>query len=178
MNQPMIRTVRRRGVFRRGAARRLLVVFSGLLVGALSLGAAAGCSAFKVKTPESFVSLERVRSRTYYKAVSPDNAVVTISAFRHKDRGTLAYWTEILKREMTLRRGYNHKGTENVKTGAGLEGRRLTFHATSGTTKYVYTAHLFVTKKYIHVMETAAQEKVYPQHQAAFDAAVASFAPR
>ena len=70
------------------------------------------------------------------------------------------------------------KGTENVKTSAGIQGRRLIFHTTSGTTKYIYTAHLFVTKKYIHVMETAAKEKEYEQHKGAFDAAVASFQPR
>lgn len=141
-------------------------------------GALGGCNAVSLKTPGSFVSMERVRSRLYYKAVSPDNAVITVSSFEHKDKGTLAYWTEILTREMTLRKGYALKSTETVKTAGGLEGRRLTFHTQSGTTKFIYVANLFVTKTYIHVMETAAQEKDYAKHQAAFDEALGSLKPR
>lgn len=151
---------------------------SALALVLVALGAAAGCNAFSVKTPGSFVSLERMRSRVYYKAVSPDNAVITISAFEHKDQGTLGYWTEILKREMTLRKGYVLKAVETVKAASGLEGRRLTFETASGSTKYRYAANLFVTKAYIHVIETAAKEKAYAEHQAAFDAALASFRPR
>jgi hypothetical protein len=158
--------------------RRAPALLLALALGSLAVGAAPGCNAFSVKTPDSFVSLERVRSRMYYKAVSPDNAVITISAFEHKDKGSLAYWTEILKREMTLRKGYALQAMDTVKTARGVEGRRLTFLTHSGSTKYRYTAHLFVTKKLIHVVETAAKEKAYAHHQAAFDAAVATFRPR
>ena len=142
------------------------------------LGSMTGCNAVCLKTPDSFVSMERMRTRLYYKAVSPDNAVITVSSFEHKDKGTLGYWTEILKREMTLRKGYTLKSEETVKAKGGLEGRRLTFHTQSGTTKFVYAANLFVTKKYIHVMETAAQEKAYAAHQAAFESALSSLKPR
>lgn len=151
------------------------------LASALTLGAGlvgAGCNAVCLETPESFVAMERVRSRLYYKAVSPDNAVITVSSFEHKDKGNLEYWAEILKREMTLRKGYTLKSTEPVKAKGGMEGRRLVFHTQSGTTKFVYAANLFVTKKYIHVMETAAKEADYPKHQAAFDAALGSLKPR
>lgn len=156
---------------------------TALLIMALALasglgGALTGCNAFSIKTPDSFVSIERMRSRFYYKAVSPEGAVITVSSFEHKDKGNLAYWTEILKREMTLRKSYTLKSIEPVKAKGDVEGRRLTFHTQSGTTKFVYVANLFVTKKYIHVMETAAQEKEYPKHQAAFDAAVSALKPR
>ncbi|MDY0001474.1 MAG: hypothetical protein RBU30_09290 [Polyangia bacterium] len=156
---------------------------SGALLTSIALicslgGALWGCNAASLKTPDSFVSMERVRSRNYFKAVSPDNAVITVSSFEHKDKGNLGYWTEILKREMTLRKGYTLKAVDPVKAKDGLEGRRLTFQTQSGTVKYLYAAHLFVTKKYIHVMETAAKEADYPKHQAAFDEALGSLSPR
>ncbi|MFH2007121.1 MAG: hypothetical protein ABI333_11090 [bacterium] len=137
-----------------------------------------GCNTFAVKTPENFVSLERVRTRTYYKAVSPDNAVITVTAFEHRDRGSLAFWSAILEREMTLQRGYKLTAAEPVKNDLGLQGRQLAFTARSGTTPYTYVATLFVTRSYLYVVESAAKSKRYPSHRRAVDELVSSFRPR
>ena len=147
---------------------------------ALTLGllGATGCASnFQVKTPDNFVSLQRYRSPTYYKAVSPDNGVITVTAFKHRDRGTLGFWTEIFKREMTLRKGYKLGTMAPVKTQRGLEGRTLAFTATNGGVPYVYVATLFVTAKKIYVIEGAARAKLWPKHKAAMDSLVASFQP-
>jgi hypothetical protein len=151
------------------------------LLGSALLGSilgGTGCNKFSVQTPQRFVSLERFRTETRYKAVSPDNAVIFIRSFEHKDRGSLAFWVEILKKEMTLRKGYKLEKTESVKTGGGHEGRRLTFTSKSGKTPYTYAVALFVTSSWIHSIETAAKAEVYEAHQQDFDQAISSFRPR
>ncbi len=142
-----------------------------------ALGAAA-CNKFAVTTPEHFVSLKRWRSTTGYKAVSPDNAVIAIRSFKHRDKGDLAYWAEILRREMTLRKGYTLVKTEKVKTDRGHPGQRLVFRARSGKSHYTYAVALFVTGSWIHVVQTAAKDKTYTAYQGAFDDVIASFRPR
>jgi hypothetical protein len=146
----------------------LLALVSGL----------AGCNKFAVKTPQGFVSLERYRSKIYYKAVSPDNAVITVSAFKHKDKGSLDFWAAILKREMVLQKGYKLTGARAVRTRGGLEGRQLAFSTKNGTTPYTYESTLFVTKRYIYVIEAAARAKRFKAHRGSIDALIASFRPR
>ncbi len=143
---------------------------------ALALGI-TGCNAFAVKTPQGFVSLKRYRTKTYYKAVSPDNSVITVTAFEHKDKGALDFWAAILKREMVLQKGYKLTGTEGVRTAGGLEGRQLSFAAKNGKTPYRYEATLFVTGKYIYVIEAAAKAKRFKAHRGSVDALIASFRP-
>lgn len=150
-----------------------------LSIGLLALVASlAGCNTFAVKTPQGFVSLKRYRSKTYYKAVSPDNAVITISVFEHKDKGSLDFWASILKREMVLQKGYKLTGADAVRTRGGLEGRQLSFSTKNGTTPYIYESTLFVTGPYIYVIEAAAQAKRFKAHRGSIDALIASFRPR
>ena len=146
----------------------LLALVSGL----------AGCNKFAVKTPQGFVSLERYRTKIYYKAVSPDNAVITVSAFPHKNKGSLDFWTAILKREMVLQKGYKLTGTQTVRTRRGLEGRQLIFSTQNGTTAYIYESTLFVTKRTIYVIEAACVAKRFKAHRGSIDAIIASFRPR
>jgi hypothetical protein len=136
------------------------------------------CNTFAVKTPQGFVSLERYRTQTYYKAVSPDNAVITVTAFEHRDQGSLDFWTGILKREMVLQKGYKLTGAEAVRTGGGHEGRQLLFTTMNGTSPYTYEATLFVTRRYIYVIEAAARAKRFKAHRGSVDALIASFRPR
>jgi hypothetical protein len=151
----------------------LLALF--LAIAGMTLGA---CNTFKIETPPQFVSLERVRTTRYYKAISTDGSVVTVSAFDHLDKGTLAYWTEIVRREMTLSKGYVHTGTTAVKTRRGLAGQQLAFTAQNAATTYAYTATVFVTKKRIYVIEAAAKAPDFAAHKAAFDAVITGFQPK
>lgn len=149
------------------------------LIGLMVLVATlAGCNTFAVKTPQGFVSLKRYRTKIYYKAVSPDNAVITISAFPHKDKGTLDYWAAILKREMVLQKGYKLTSSEAVRTRSGIEGRQLIFSTKNGATPYAYESTLFVTGKYIYVIEAASKAKRFKSHRGSIDALIASFRPR
>ncbi len=138
----------------------------------------AGCNKFAVKTPAGFVSLERYRSKIYYKAVSPDNAVITVSAFKHKNKGSLDFWAAILKREMVLQKGYKLTKTVTIKTDDGLEGRQLSFTTKNGSTPYIYESTLFVTKRYIYVVEAASIAKRFKSHRGSIDALIASFRPK
>ncbi len=138
----------------------------------------AGCNKFAVKTPAGFVSLERYRSKIYYKAVSPDNAVITVSAFKHKNKGSLDFWAAILKREMVLQKGYKLTKTVTIKTDDGLEGRQLSFTTKNGSTPYIYESTLFVTKHYIYVVEAASIAKRFKAHRGSIDTLIASFRPK
>lgn len=150
----------------------------GLVTLVALVAALAGCNTFAVKTPQGFVSLKRYRTKIYYKAVSPDNAVITISAFKHTDKGSLDFWAAILKREMVLQKGYKLTGAEAVRTRSGLAGRRLSFTTKSGTTPYAYESTVFVTGRYIYVIEAAAKAKRFKAHRGSIDALIASFRPR
>jgi hypothetical protein len=149
-----------------------------IVLGTLAALVLGGCHSFKVSTPEGFVSLHQARTWHYYKAVATDNSVVTVSSFRHRDRGSLGYWADILRREMTLQKGYQLTATKAVKTRSGLAGQRLAFIAQNGATTFTYEATLFVTKKWIHVVEAAAKQADFAAHQAAFEEVVASLRPK
>lgn len=138
----------------------------------------AGCNAFSVKTPDSFVSLKRYRTALTYKAVAADNTVISIRSFEAKDHGTLAYWSDIVRREMVLRKGYALKETDSVKTGNGRAGTLMIFSTRSGRTKYSYAVALFVTKGYVHAVEMAAKADRFPAHKPGLDEVIASFRPR
>jgi len=139
---------------------------------------ATGCNAFSVKTPKSFVSLRRYRTKLTYKAVAPDNTVISIRSFEARDHGTLAYWGDIVRREMVLRKGFVLKSTDTVKSGSGHPGTMMTFSARSGRTKYTYAVALFVTKNYIHAVEIAAKADRFAKHKPAFDELLTAFHPR
>lgn len=149
-----------------------------LIALAAGLAGLTGCSTFAVKTPAGFVSLKRHRSNTYYKAVAPDNSVISVTAFKHRDKGSLDYWAAILKREMVLQKGYKLTGTESVRSASGVEGRQLAFHTKNGNTPFRYEATLFVTGSYIYVIEAAARAKRFKSHRGSVDALIASFRPR
>ena len=149
-----------------------------LLVAVPPTVALGGCNAFSVQTPEHFVSLKRFRTRLTYKAVAPDNSVLSIRSFAVKERGTLAYWTEILRREMVLRKGYTLKSTAALKAGNGVPGSLLLFDAQSGKRAYRYAVAVFVTRSYVHAVEMAAQADRFGRHRPDLDKLLASFRPR
>jgi hypothetical protein len=157
---------------RAGGARPALLLAATLAVGMV------GCNAFSVATPENFVSLKRYRTRLTYKAVAPDNAVLSVRSFAVKDRGTLAYWTEIVRREMVLRKGYILKSTVAVKAGNGVPGTLLLFDTQSGKRAYRYAVALFVTSAYVHAVEMAAKADRLDPHRSDLDKLIASLRPR
>lgn len=147
----------------------------GLAASLLSCGvllAAAGCNTFRIKTPPGFVTFKR--TWRFYRAVSPDNAVMTARSWKNKPRGTLSFWAEVVEREMLYTLGYTMVKKDKVKAGSGQEGVRLMFKVASRGRWHIYIVALFVTSKRIYVFEAATYRQYLGRHEPAFKGALAS----
>ena len=143
-----------------------------LAVAALALAALAGCKTFELKTPKGYVTY--YRASTYYRAVSPDNAVIRIRSWPNKPKGSLKFWSEVVERELRYSLGYKMAKKSDVATSAGNKGVRLDFTVASRGRLHTYIVAIFVTKKRIFAFEATTFSKYLKRHGPAFEKALAS----
>jgi hypothetical protein len=144
---------------------------------ALSLLMGACGPSSSVTTPDNFVALldYQVEWKPYhYKSVSPDGAVIVVREHDNEElKGSLAYWTEALTREIKAEKGYTLLASKEVKAG-GLTGNHLQWEALYGGENYRYDIALFVTDDLVVTVETAGSAEQYERYGDEFDSAVKS----
>lgn len=144
-----------------------------LILAALAL---AACRVSEVKTPDGFVALTDDQIEYYpyeWKAVSPDGAVVVVRERENEQEGSLDFWAESLKREITERNGYKLLDEGPVE-GRNAKGHLMNFEVLYGGLPYRYTVALFVTEDDIITVETAASQEIFQQRGDALTAAIRS----
>ena len=149
---------------------KMVVAFGAALLTAS--GAWTGCKTFKVKTPSGFVKYKRTSN--YYRAVSPDNAVIVARSWKNKKKGSLGFWVETVKRDFVKVRGYKHVKTEETRSKKGTKGKRMWFESSYRGRMFSYQISLFVTKKRIFALETMVEKEALKQHMNSFKKAAAS----
>lgn len=147
------------------------MLLMGVAAAALLVGV-SGCRTFSLKPPSGFVRYERTSN--FYRAVSPDNAVIVVSSRKNKPKGDLGFWVETVKRDFTAVRGYKFIKDAPAKAGSGNEGKSLWFEASHQGRMYTYRISIFVAKNRIFSVETATETESLERHEKAFDAAVSS----
>ncbi len=113
-----------------------------ILIAALAL--AGGCGTMDL--PDNFVAVEDRDLGPYeVRGVSADGMVIAARREDNAENGTLEFWAEAIKRELTGR-GYTLTGSDAVESDGGTPGTLMTFTAQRGGRPYTYLAAVFVTK--------------------------------
>ena len=71
-----------------------------------------------------------------------------VLAARREDNaknGTLAFWTEAVKRELTAQ-NYKLSGSEDVESAGAIPGKLMTFSTTRNGRDYTYMTAVFIRK--------------------------------
>lgn len=115
-------------------------ILSAVLAGAVLAG---GCG-MKMDLPENFVAVDEGDLGPYQvRGVSADGLVLGARREANAENGTLAFWTEAVKRELAAR-NYTLTDSEDVESAGGLDGTLMTFTAKRGGRPYAYMAAVFV----------------------------------
>lgn len=150
----------------------------GLCSLALLLTAACG-PVSTITAPGGFVMLEeeQLPYGVAHKAISADGAVVVVREQDNEPRGTLAFWSEALQREVTQGRGYELLEATDVRTTGGIQGRRMQFKGAHNETVYRYDVAVFLLDDSIVTVEVATPEASWEQHAGEFEATLLSLRP-
>jgi len=113
--------------------------------------AAAGCAP-TMDLPDGFV---KVGGDEPYdmRAVSADGVVLALRGHDNPEDGTLAFWAEAVRNELTGGRDYKLTGDDPVASSGGLDGRLLSFSAERSGAPFTYLVAVFVTRRRVLVAE-------------------------
>lgn len=125
------------------------------LIALIVLGLTTSC--ISVQAPSGYASTE-YPGRYEFKAVSTDGNAFTLTEVRNQDKknGTLAYWAEAMKKQLTLSRGYELKEEGEFRCGQG-PGRWQQYAYKFKGTDYLYLVGVVVDGSSIYVMESAGE---------------------
>src|SRR5262249_32945183 len=136
------------------------------VLAALALLFGAGCLPFRYATPPGFVELNDQHDYDY-RAVSAEGVVLSARAIKHDPKGDLDFWSRAVEKEVRLLGGYAAVDRRDVATAAGLKGRQLRFGHDQGQVPYLYQVTLFVTGRWLFLLEAggskAEVDKLGPQ---------------
>lgn len=125
-----------------------------------------------VQPPDGFAPYPHKR---YPRALSPDDVVFRVRAFRNKPQADLAFWREALRTRM-VEAGYRLVSDEDVQAG-GRPGAILDLAAPIGQSDVRYLVALFVRGHRIIVVEAAGLANRLAARRAAIVAAIRSMKP-
>ncbi|HUU58558.1 MAG TPA: hypothetical protein VMZ50_03355 [Phycisphaerae bacterium] len=118
---------------------------------------AAGCVP-AMELPGSFIEVSEADRGMYdLRAVSADGAVLAVRRQDNPQKGTLEFWTEAVKNELTTGPGYKLLKTEPVTSTSGVPGQLLTFAAEKRGVDYTYLVGLYVGSRGILVAEAGGK---------------------
>lgn len=114
-------------------------------------------SCVSLKAPSGYA--RRAESGRYdFKAISTDGSVISLQSHRNEDReqGTLAYWTEAARKQLTLSRGYELKEEGSFATSKG-PGRWMLFSRRYKGTDHLYLLGLVIEGRRIYALEAGGE---------------------
>lgn len=141
-------------------------ILSTVLAGAVVLG---GCG-MKMDMPDNFVAVGDSNLGPYdIRGVSADGMVLAARREKNAANGTLAFWTEAVKRELAAR-NYALAKSQDVESTGGLAGKLMTFSANRGGRPFTYMTAVFVKKGLlddgeVFVAEAGGETSVFKPHQ-------------
>lgn len=124
------------------------------------LAAALASSCVSLRTPDGYA--QKLHAGRYdYLAVSTDACQLSLRVQRNQDKqqGTLAYWSEASKKQLTLSRGYTLK-EEGIFSSRRGPGRWFLFEKTWKGADHLYLLGVVVNGRKIYVMEGGGEAAV------------------
>ena len=132
-----------------------------------------------MQMPAPFLALRAPRGE--FKAVTPDDARLWVREFVDEEHGSLAFWVEALRRDLTESRGYELVDESDVRDAAGRAGRRLRCAATIEGERHGYLVAVFVidglVAATIRVVEFTARLAAFDAHYGAVVGALPTLRP-
>jgi hypothetical protein len=120
---------------------------------AMLLVAALASACVSLRTPDGYAEKKRT-GRYDYLAVSTDASLLSMRIQRNEDKnkGTLDYWSEASKKQLTLSRGYALEEEGTFSTAKG-PGRWFLFTKKWKGADHLYLLGVVVNGRRIYVME-------------------------
>lgn len=142
------------------------------------------CAPYSIVTPDGMISLNEDRWSPYdYRATTPEGVVVGARQIRMRE-GTdvppadMVFWVDATKLRLRTTAGYALLNEEEIRSADGTEGVRLEFGRDQDGGTYRYDIVLFVTDKFVHVIEAGGDEELYDAAATAVDEALATYRVR
>jgi hypothetical protein len=136
----------------------------------------SGCApSFQAATPPGFVVLDEEYANYDYRATTADGLVLAAREIEHEPVGDVNFWVRAVENEMRMRGGYAHLETKTVKNRQGLEGRQLWFGHDEGSKPHLYMVTLFVTPKWIYLLEAGGTKEQVDKQRTQITWAVDNF---
>ena len=142
------------------------------------------CAPFTVQTAPGMVELDESRWSPYdTRMTTPDGVVVATRAIRQgpgaeTPRGDLAFWREATILRFRTLAGYALVGETEVTSVDGTDGVRLELGRDQDGTPYRYDVVLFVTPKFVHVIEAGGRGDLFEASLDRVEAVIASYRVR
>jgi len=131
--------------------RRTIIL--GAVLGAAML---AGCVR-GLELPPNFVAMEKADLGHYdFRAVSADGVVLALSVRDNPKKGTLEFWSEAIRNELTDR-GYSLVKTEAVESSSNVPGTMLTMEEDLRGQKFTYVLAVFVKSREVLIAEAGGK---------------------
>jgi len=128
------------------------------LVVALAAVAAVGCTAHTMTLPANFVPFDKPGGGMYFaRGVSADGVVVGLRSEQNRKEGTIDFWAEAVRNQLTEGKGYRFQGGEDVACASGQRGRLLTFTADESGVNFTYLIALFVQPQAVLIAEAGGK---------------------
>lgn len=129
----------------------------GIYIASLILASVLALSCVSISAPSGYASSDRT-GQYDFKAISTDSNIFTMREVKNDDKrnGTLAYWAEAMKKQLTLSRGYELRDEGDFRSGQG-PGRWQHYAYKFKGTDYIYVVGIVVDGKSIYVMEATGE---------------------
>jgi hypothetical protein len=123
----------------------------------------AGC-AHSMELPPMFVEVDKADLGGYeFRGISPDGVVLGLQMRDNAKHGTLQFWSEAIKNELT-NRGYKHVRSESITSTSGRQGELLSFSTEKSGQKFTYLLAVCVGSRDILMAEAGGKtESVEPR---------------
>jgi hypothetical protein len=142
---------------------------------AVVVTALAACTpSARLQAPDGFATLTD-QTEYVYRATSAGGVVLGVRKEPNKPSGNLAFWADIVDRQLR-RSGYTADGEASpVHTRAGLVGREMRYTHESNGRPYRFWTAVFVTESTIYIVEAGGdRDRVKPTIAEGIEKAIGS----
>ena len=114
----------------------------------------------RMELPANFVELDRHERGPYdVRGISADGVVVALRHYPNPKGGSLEFWSEAIRNELTRGRGYTLEASEPIESASGVPGQLMTFAARRRGAPAEYVVGVFVTSQRVLVAEAGGKKE-------------------
>lgn len=148
----------------------------GAVVSLLWATMTSGCGAtFGIVTPPGFIELEDQEPSFEYRSVNADGVVIGVRRIDHEPKGDPDFWRKLVEARLLRDSGYTLEQKKLVKAHSGQEGTQFRFVYDDEGRRMKYMVTLFVTEKYLYLVEFGGTQEQMDRQGPRLDWVLANF---